>query len=52
MFALKVSLTLLFRNFKVSTNFKLEEIEFEFINILKIKQDNLVQLEKRNISWQ
>lgn len=51
-FSMKVTLAGLFRQFKISTNLKLQEIEFELDMTVNIKQGYSVKLEKRNFSEQ
>jgi len=50
--SLKVILAHFFRNFKVSTDLKIEDIEFEFLIISKVVQGYMVKLDKRDFKSQ
>jgi cytochrome P450 len=46
--SLKVILAHFFRNFKASTTLKLEELDFEFLIVMKVQQGCKVSLSKRD----
>jgi cytochrome P450 len=48
MSSLKVVLAHFFRRFKTSTTLKMNEIEFEFLIMMKVSQGHLVSLNRRN----
>jgi cytochrome P450 len=45
--SLKVVLAHFFRRFKTSTTLKIEELEFEFVIVMKVAQGYMMSLERR-----